>query len=102
MRRNGRTHSPEFKAKLALAAIPGDLTITERVTKFDVHANQITDWKQQLLSNASDVFGKGVQKAGASAETIKRLHANIGQLTMENGCLGRGLERSHGPGDKKW
>ena len=81
MRRKRRNHSPEFKAKVALAAIQGDLTMAELVKKFDVHANQITDWKKQLLSNASDVFGKGAQKAEASAETIEQLHSKIGQLT---------------------
>ena len=55
MRRKRRTHSPEFKAKVALAAIQGDLTMAELIKKFDVHANQITDWKKQLLSNAPDV-----------------------------------------------
>jgi transposase len=63
MRRKRRTHSPEFKAKVALAACQGDLTMAEMVKKFDVHANQITDWKKQLLSNAPDVFGKGAKKA---------------------------------------
>ena len=84
MRRKRRNHSPEFKAKVALAAIQGDLTMAELVKKFDVHANQITDWKKQLLSNASDVFGKGAQKADESAQAIGQLHAKIGQLTMEN------------------
>jgi len=84
VRRKRRNHFPEFKAKVAMAAIRGDLTMAERVKKFDVHANQITDWKKQLLSNASDVFGKGAQKAEASAETVEQLHAEIGQLTMEN------------------
>ena len=102
MRRKRRNHSPEFKAKVALAAIQGDLTMAELVKKFDVHANQISDWKKQLLSNASDVFGKGAQKAEGSAETIEQLHAKIGQLTMENSFLERGLERIHGPRGKKW
>lgn len=102
MRRKRRTHSPEFKAKVALAAIQGDLTMAELVKKFDVHANQITDWKKQLLNSASDVFGKGAQQAEASAETIEQLHAKIGQLTMENDFLERGLERIHGPRGKKW
>ena len=102
MKRMRRTHSPEFKAKVALAAIQGDLTMAELVKKFDVHANQITDWKKQLLSNASDVFGKGAQKTKESAETIEQLHAKIGQLTMENDFLERGLERIHGPRGKKW
>jgi transposase-like protein len=84
MRRKRRNHSPEFKAKVALAAIQGNLTMAELVKKFDVHANQITGWKKQLLSNATDVFGKGAQKAEASAEAIEQLHAKIGRLTMEN------------------
>jgi transposase-like protein len=102
MRRKRRTHSPEFKAKVALAAIQGELTMAELVKNYDVHANQITDWKKQLLNSASDVFGKGAQKAEQSAETIEQLHAKIGQLTMENDFLERGLERIHGPRGKKW
>ncbi len=50
MKRKRRTHSPEFKSKVALAAIKGDLTVAEMVKKYDVHANQITEWKKQLLS----------------------------------------------------
>ncbi len=102
MRRKRRTHSPEFKAKVALAACQGDMTMVELVKKFDVHANQITDWKKQLLSGAPDVFGKGEQKAEATEETIEQLHAKIGRLTMENDFLERGLERIHGPRGKKW
>ena len=45
-----------------MAAIQGDLTLAELVKKFDVHANQITDWKKQLLGGAPDVFGKGAKK----------------------------------------
>ena len=56
MKRKRRTHSPEFKSKVALAAIKGDLTMAEMVKKYDVHANQITEWKKQLLSGAPDVF----------------------------------------------
>ena len=102
MRRPRRNHSPEFKAKVALAAIAGEETMAELVKRFDVHANQITDWKKQLLSSASDVFGKGQQKAEDSEQTIQELHAKIGQLTMENDFLERGLTRIHGPRGKKW
>ena len=72
MRRKRRTHSPEFKAKAALAAIQGDLTMAELVKKFDVHANQITDWKKQLLSNALDVFGNGAKKAEGLGQSGQR------------------------------
>lgn len=102
MKRKRRTHSPEFKSKVALAAIKGDLTMAEMVKKFDVHANQITEWKKQLLTGASDVFGKGAQKVEDAEETIRALHAKVGQLTMENDFLEHGLERIHGPRGKKW
>lgn len=102
MRRPRRNHSPEFKAKVALAAVEGDLSMSELVKKFDVHANQITDWKKQLLGGASDVFGKGAQQAEESELTVQELHAKIGQLTMENDFLERGLTRIHGPRGKKW
>ncbi len=49
MRRPRRNHSSEFKAKVALAAIQGDLTMSELVKKFDVHANQITEWKKTTV-----------------------------------------------------
>lgn len=102
MRRKRRSHSPEFKAKVALAAVRGDLTMAELVKKFDVHANQISDWKTQLLHSAPDVFGKGAKKTEAATETIQELHTKIGQLTMENDFLERGLERIHGPREKQW
>ncbi len=102
MRRKRRNHSPSFKAKVSLAALKGDLTMAELVEKYDVDANQISDWKKQLLESAADVFGKGAQKAEQSEETVEALHAKIGQLTMENDFLERGLERIHGPRGKKW
>lgn len=102
MKRKRRTHSPEFKAKVALAAIQSELTMTQLVKKFDVHANQVTEWKKQLLSGAPNVFGKAVSKAEDVVETVHGLHAKIGQLTMENDFLERGLERIHGPRGKTW
>ena len=102
MRRPRRNHSPKFKAKVALAAVQGDLTLVELVKKFDVHANQISAWKQKLLKGACDVFGKGAGKAQESEQTVQELHARIGQLTMENDFLERGLTRIHGPRGKNW
>jgi len=102
MKRKRRTHSPEFKSKVALAAIKGDLTMADLVKKFDVHANQITEWKKQLLNGAADVFGKSAKTAEDSQDEVQALRAKIGQLTMENDFLERGLERIHGPTGKKW
>jgi transposase-like protein len=101
MKRKRRNHKPDFKAKVALAALKGDMTLAELSDKFDVHANQITEWKKQLLENADQAFG-GV-KATADAEVrIKELHAKIGQITMENDFLEKGLTRIHGPRGKGW
>lgn len=56
-KRSRRNHSAAFKAKVALAALKGDETLAQLATRFDVHANQVVQWKNQLLANASDVFG---------------------------------------------
>ncbi|MCO5153707.1 MULTISPECIES: IS3 family transposase [Shinella] len=85
-RRPRRNHSPAFKAKVALAAIRGEQTLVELSQQFDVHANQIKQWKDQLLEGATGVFGDET-KAEPSGPTIdvKTLHAKIGELTLENG-----------------
>ncbi len=57
-KRSRRTHSPAFKAKVALAAIRGDKTLAELAQQFDVHPNQITTWKNHLLESAAGVFGQ--------------------------------------------
>jgi len=92
----------EFKAKVALAAVQGDLTMVELVKKFDVHANQGTESKKQLLSSAPEVFGSTTNSKEESEEEVQALRAKIGQLTMENDFLERGLKRIHGPRGKKW
>ncbi len=84
MKRKRRTHKPEFKAKVALTAIQGELTMAAMVKKYDVHVNQITEWKKQLLSGAQDVFVSTAHHAEESEQATQTLHAKIGQLTVEN------------------
>jgi transposase len=83
-KRNRRAHSPAFKAKVALAALKGDKTLAELAQQFDVHPNQITDWKKQLQERVADVFDAGKASSGAPPIDVKVLHAKIGQLTLEN------------------
>ncbi len=65
-RRPRRNHSPAFKVKAALAAISGEQTLVELSQQFDVHANQIKQWKEQLLEGATGVVipppNNGLQK----------------------------------------
>jgi transposase len=81
-RRPRRNHTAAFKAKLALAALKGEKTVLELAQQFDVHANQITQWKSQLLEGAAGVFGGDAKTEPAEgAVDVKTLHAKIGQLT---------------------
>jgi transposase len=84
-RRTRRNHTPAFKAKVALAAIKGDRTLSQVAEEFDVHPNQVTSWKAQLEGGAADVFGPGSGSAATQpAIDVKALHAKIGELTLEN------------------
>ena len=93
-RRPRRNHSPAFKAKVALAAIKGDRTIVQLSEHFDVHPNQITTWKSQLESSASDIFGSGGGTPATPAVDVKSLHAKIGELTLENDFLEGALTKA--------
>ena len=86
-RRPRRNHSATFKAKVALAAIQGDKTLSELAQQFDVHPNQITQWKVQLLERASEAFGGASNAAHSPPVDVKTLHAKIGELTLENDFL---------------
>jgi transposase-like protein len=57
MRRKRRNHSTAFKAKVAVAALKGDRTQAELAEDFDIHPNQIIEWRKQLLENADQIFG---------------------------------------------
>jgi len=75
MRRKRRNHLPAFKAKVALSAIKGDQSLAELSERFDVHANQIQDWKKHLQDQAVSVFGSGQDKIQSDESALKTLHA---------------------------
>ena len=99
-RRPRRNHSAEFKAKVALAAVRGDRTLSELASQFDVHPNQITQWKTQLLDRAAQLFGAGTGQAEKPVD-MKVLHAKIGELALENDFLEAALTKAGLPGARR-
>ena len=94
-KRARRNHAPAFKAKVALAAIKGEKTLADLAQQFDIHSNQITQWKAQLLEGAAGVFGAEARpEPTAPAVDLKSLHAKIGELTLENDFLEGALSKA--------
>jgi len=92
-RRPRRNHTPVFKSNVAIAAIKGDKTVAELSQQFDVHANQITQWKTRLLDRAGVVFESNGH-AQAPPIDLKALHTKIGELTLENDFLEGALTKA--------
>jgi transposase len=93
MSKKRRTHSPDFKAKVALAAIKGDETLSELARRYQINANLIVKWKKLLLENSGEVFASGKGLAPDRESEIKSLHAKIGEITMEIDFLSKALGR---------
>jgi transposase len=90
VKRPRRNHAPAFKARVAMAALKGDKTLAELAQQFDVHPNQITQWKTQLLGRALELFETAADRP---APDVTALHAKIGQLVLENDILAGTLGR---------
>ena len=97
-KRPRRNHGAVFKAKVALEAIKGEQTLVELAERFQVHPNQIAEWKKFLMERAAEVFDKG---RPSKEPDVKELHAKIGQLAMENDFLAGALGRIAVPSAKR-
>src|SRR3978361_955064 len=94
-KRPRRNHSPAFKAKVALAAVRGEKTLAELAQQFDVHPNQITQWRSQLLGGRAGVFVSETTSIATTPDIdVKTLHAKIGELTLANDFLEGALDKA--------
>lgn len=91
VKRTRRAHSATLKAKVALAALREDKTIVELAKQYDLHPNQNTEWKRQLVERAAEVFSGAT--AGPPVD-LKPLHAKIGQQTLEIDFLSGALDKA--------
>ena len=91
MKKMRRKIEAVLKAKIALNALREQATVSDLAQRHQVHPNQIYAWKKQLLDHAAWAFdsGVGVDAEAASAREIEKLHAKIGQLTIENDFFAR-------------
>ena len=84
-------HSPEFKAKVALAAIQNDETTAQIANRFGVHPTMVSTWKRQMLDGAADIFDKSHKSKKQAEAKTDELYRQIGQLKVENDFLSRKL-----------
>ena len=88
-----RNHDAGFKARVALAAVKGERTVSELAAEYGVHPTMIHQWKKSLLDGAADIFERGSRKpAEVDEETVRDLHAKIGELAVANDFLSRKLK----------
>ena len=92
--RKRRNHDAGFKARVALEAVKGERTVSELAAEYGVHPTMIHQWKKALLEGASDIFERGgrTQAAEIDEETVRSLHAKIGELAVANDFLARKLK----------
>src|SRR3546814_6782989 len=96
MRTTRKRYLADFKAKVALEAIRGDLTLAELAAKHGIHHTMIASWKKQAIEGMASTCSGAADMARASGEAeVEKLHAKIGQLVVERDFLDRKSTRLH-------
>jgi transposase len=83
MRRKRRVFGGAFRAKVALAAVKGDKTLGELASHFDVHPNQVSAWRKELIARAAELFEDGRRQKRQDEASTEELYEQIGRLKME-------------------
>jgi len=91
MAKKRKTHSPQFKAKVALAAIQNDETTSQIASRFGIHPTMVSTWKRQMLEGAPDIFDQNHRSKKQAEARTDELYRQIGQLKVENDFLSRKL-----------
>ena len=86
-------YSAEFKAKVALEAIKGELTISQLGAKYGVHQTMVNSWKKQAIDNLPTAFEQKTNVAKTPDAEVEKLHAKIGQLVVERDFLAKAFGR---------
>lgn len=94
MKTTRKRYSADFKAKVALEAIRGDLTLAELAAKHGIHHTMIASWKKQAIEGMAGTFSGAAEVARTSGEAeVEKLHAKIGQLVVERDFLAKAFGR---------
>jgi transposase-like protein len=96
-----RNHDAAFKARVALEALKGERTVSELASAYEVHPTMIHQWRKSLVEGAAGIFERGGKAAAAielAEDTVRDLHAKIGELAVANDFLSRKLK----PWSGKW
>ena len=94
MKMTRKRYTGEFKAKVALEAIRGDLTLAELASRHGIHPTMIATWKRQATEGMVATFsGANAVSKAAGDDEIEKLHAKIGQLVVERDFLSKGFAR---------
>jgi transposase len=91
MSKKKRQHPPEFKAKVALAALKNEETVSELAARFSVHPTMINHWKRALVEGATDIFDKGHKSHQDREAQVDELYRQIGKLQVERDFLAKKL-----------
>lgn len=89
MSKKRKQYSPEFKAKVALAALGGDETVAQIAARYEVHPTMVNTWKRALQEGAADLFDQGPKSHKETEATVDELYRQIGQLKVERDFFAR-------------